>query len=180
MMKKHFLISTVLFSGVFYAQNNCDNVKLENTNLKFEIQSYKNENNYLKKVLAINSPILESEKNNDNFRITKIIGNKADKTVLITIVVEAKDENKNLTIQNISFVDLEGKQFKADLYKSSRPFPELSANVPLKLSFSFKDVLDEPKILKIFRFRVDGQPTRNLFEKKRAELEFRDLKVDWN
>ena len=180
MIKKHILISAILLSGFFYAQSNCDNVKLENTNLRSEIQTIKTENDYLKKVLAINTPILESEKNNDIFRITKVIGNKADKTISITFLAEAKDENKNLTIQDISFVDLEGNEYKADLYKSSRPFPELSANVPLKLSFSFKDVSDEPKILKIFKFRVDGQPTRNLFEKKRAELKFRDLKVNWN
>lgn len=180
MMKKHILISAILLNGVFYAQSNCDNVKLENTNLKSEIQTIKTENDYLKKVLEINSPILESEKNNDNFRITKITGNKVDKTISITFLVEAKDENKKLTIQDISFVDLEGNEYQADLYKSSRPFPELSANVPLKLSFSFKDIADEPKILKIFKFRVNGQPTRNIFESKKAELEFRDLKVNWN
>ena len=179
-MKKNILMSAILFSGLFYAQSNCDNLKLENTNLKSEIQSVKNENDYLKKVLEINSPILESEKNNDNFRITKVTGDKTDKTISITFLVEAKDENKKMTIQDISFVDLEGNEYQADLYKSSRPFPELSANVPLKLAFSFKDISDEPKIIRIFKFRVTTQPTRNLFENKRSELEFRDLKVSWN
>lgn len=94
-MKKKLLLSALLFSGLVYAQT-CENIKSENANLKSEIQSVKTENDYLKKILEINTPILEYEKDNNNFRITKVTGNKADKTITITYLVEAKDVDKNL------------------------------------------------------------------------------------
>ncbi len=172
-MKKSILALSI-FSGIFiYSQNNCDNIKTE-------LQTVKSENDYLKKVLEINTPILESEKDKNHFRITKVTGNKTDKTITITFLVEAKDENKKLAFQDLVIVDLEGNQYNADLLKSSSLYPEVSSNVPLKMSFSFKDITDEPKIIKIFRFRVNAQPMSNLFDRKIAAPEFRDLKVNWN
>ncbi|KFC19948.1 transposase [Chryseobacterium sp. FH1] len=179
-MKKHILISAILLNGVFYAQSNCDNVKLENTNLKSEIQTIKTENDYLKKVLEINAPILESEKDNNNFRITKVVGNKTDKTITITSLIEAKDVDKNLVIQDISIIDLGGELYKADLFKSSNTYPELSTTVPMKLHFSFKDIVDNPLLIKILRFRVNSSLKSNTFTKSNSDLEFRDLKVIWN
>ena len=172
-MKKHILISAILLSGVFYAQSNCDNVKLENTNLKTE-------NDYLKKVVELNTPILESEKNNNSFRITKVTGNKADKTISITFLVEAKDENKTMFIQDISIIDLEGNEFKVDLMKSSNSIPNLAINVPLKTTFLFKDISDQPLLIKLFRFSTRNEPSRKATDWTNSKLEFRDLKVNWN
>jgi len=178
-MKKKLLLSALLFSGLVYAQT-CENIKSENANLKSEIQSVKTENDYLKKILEINTPILEYEKDNNNFKITKITGNKADKTITITYLVEAKNVDKNLMIQDISIIDLEGELYKDDSYKSSRPFPELSTNVPMKLHFSFKDISNNPLLIKILRFRVNSSLKSNTFKKSNADIEFRDLKVTWN
>jgi len=171
-MKKNLLFSAILFSGLFYTQT-CESIKTENTNLKTE-------NNYLKKVLEINTPILESEKDNNNFKILKVIGNKTDKTITIIYLVDSKDVDKNLVIQDISIIDLEGELYKVDLYKSSNTYPELSTNVPMKLHFSFKDISNNPSLIKILRFRVNSSLKSNTFKKSNANLEFRDLKVNWN
>lgn len=179
-MKKHILASAIFFSGLSYAQSICDNIKLENTNLKSEIQSVKTENDYLKKALEINTPILESEKNNNNFRITKITGNKKDKTISITFLIEAKDENKTMIIQDISIIDVEGNKFKVDLFKSTNSIPQLVTNVPLKTIFTFKEILDQPQLIKLFKFSTRNEPTRKATDWTNSKLEFRDLKVNWN
>lgn len=178
-MKKNFLFSALLFSGIFYAQT-CENIKLENTNLKAENQTIKTENDYLKKVLEINKPILESEQNNNYFKITKVTGNKSDKTISITFLVEAKDENKTMFIQDISIIDLEGEEFKVNLLKSSNSIPKLATNVPMKTTFIFKDVVGEPLLVKLFRFSTRNEPEGRASQWTNSKLEFRDLKVIWN
>jgi len=178
-MKKNFLISALLFSGLFYAQT-CENIKSENTKLKVEIQTVKTENAYLKKVLEISTPILESEKDNNNFRITKVTGNKADKTISITFIVEAKDENKNMTITDISIIDIEGNEHKEDQIKSSKPYPQLATNVPLKLIFLFKEIQGEPLFIKLFRFKTLYLSEKSTGFGTKSNYEFRDLKVNWN
>ena len=49
------------------------------------------ENDYLKKIIEINTAILETEKDNSSFKITKVIAHKAEKTIAIAFLVEAKD-----------------------------------------------------------------------------------------
>ncbi|MGV0856995.1 transposase [Empedobacter brevis] len=179
-MKKILLLSALSIVSLGYSQTNCDTLKKENENLQSANKTLISENDYLKKVLDINHPSVEVEKENSVFKITKITGNKAEKQITVTFLIEAKDENKKMTIEDIVIVDIEGNEYKIDLYKSSRTYPELALDVPLKLTFSFKEIEGEPLYIKIFRFRTTSQPERNLFEKKRADLEFRDLKVLWN
>lgn len=45
-----------------------------------------------------------------------------------------------MTIQDISIIDLEGKEYAIDFFKSSKPYPELAMNTPIKLIFSFKNI----------------------------------------
>lgn len=123
------------------------------------------ENDYLKKILEINKPILETEQDNSLFKITKVIGNKAEKTITITFLIEATDDNKEMTISDISIIDIEGVEYQIDFYKSSSPYPKLASNVPLKLTFSFKDIQDKPLFIKI----SDLKPIQNL--KKQIFLE---------
>jgi hypothetical protein len=85
-----------------------------------------------------------------------------------------------MTIEDISIVDIEGKEYEIDFYKSSRPYPELVLNTPVKLTFSFKNIENEPLFIKLFRFKETSQPIRNLFEDTKSNLEFKDLKVNWN
>ena len=76
--------------------------KKENEALTSTNKVLVSENDYLKKIVEINKAILETEKDNSSFKITKVTGNKAEKTISITFLVEAKDENKKMTIEGIS------------------------------------------------------------------------------
>ena len=154
--------------------------KKENEVLQSTNKVLTSENEYLKKIVEINKAILETEKDNSSFKITKVTGNKAEKTISITFLVEAKDENKKMTIEDISIVDIEGKEYEIDFYKSSRPYPELDLNIPIKLTFSFKNIENQPLFIKLFRFKITSQPKRNLFENTKSNIEFKDLKVNWN
>ncbi len=40
----------------------------------------------------------------------KVVGNKADKTISITFLVDAKDPNIKMHISNLSLIDLEGNE----------------------------------------------------------------------
>ena len=179
-MRKISLLSAIFITALAFSQTNCETLKKENEVLKSTNKILTSENEYLKKVLEINKPILETEKDNSSFKITKVTGNKAEKTISITFLVEAKDENKKMTIEDISIVDIEGKEYEIDFYKSSRPYPELVLNTPVKLTFSFKNIENEPLFIKLFRFKETSQPIRNLFENTKSNIEFKDLKVNWN
>ena len=179
-MRKISLLSAIFITALAFSQTNCETLKKENEVLKSTNKILTSENEYLKKVLEINKPILETEKDNSSFKITKVTGNKAEKTISITFLVEAKDENKKMTIEDISIVDIEGKEYEIDFYKSSRPYPELDLNTPIKLTFSFKDIENQPLFIKLFRFKITSQPKRNLFENTKSNIEFKDLKVNWN
>ena len=179
-MKKLLILSALSITTLGFSQTNCEDLKKENEALQSTNKILTLENDYLKKIVETNKAILEIEKDNSSFKITKVIGNKAEKTIAITFLVEAKDENKKMTIGDISIVDSEGKEYEIDLYKSSRPYPELALNTPIKLTFSFKNIENEPLFLKLFRFKETSQPIRNLFEDTKSNLEFKDLKVNWN
>ena len=179
-MRKFLFLSAMLFATLGYSQSNCDALKKENEALKSTNKVLLSENEYLKKVIDINKPILETETENSTFKITKVVGNKTAKSIEITFLVEAKDENKKMTIEDISVVDIEGNEYKIDFFKSSKTFPQLAKNVPVKLTFSFKDIQGEPMFIKMFRFKTTSQPDINTFEKTRSNLEFKDLKVSWN
>ena len=179
-MRRFLFLPALLLAAFGYSQTNCDVLKKDNEALQSTNKVLTSENEYLKKVLDINKPILETEIENSTFKITKVVGNKTAKNIEITFLVEAKDENKKMTIENISAVDIEGNAYEIDFFKSSNTFPQLAKDVPVKLIFSFKDIQGEPMFIKMFRFKTTSQPDRNTFEKKRSNLEFKDLKVVWN
>jgi len=179
-MKKLLILSAISITSLGLSQTNCENLKKENEVLQSTNKILTSENEYLKKIVEINNPISETEKDNSTFKITKVIGNKAEKTIAVIFLVEAKDENKKMTIEDISIVDIEGREYEIDFYKSSRPYPELALNTPIKLTFSFKNIENEPLFIKLFRFKETSQPIRNLFGDTKSSLEFKDLKVNWN
>ena len=179
-MKKLLILSTLSITTLGFSQTNCEALKKENEVLQSTNKILISENDYLKKIVEINKPILETEKDNSLFKITKVTGNKAEKTIAITFLLETKDENKKMTIEDICIVDIEGKEYEIDFYKSSRPYPELDLNTPIKLTFSFKNIENQPLFIKLFRFKITSQPKRNLFENTKSNLEFKDLKVNWN
>ena len=179
-MTRILFLSAILFSTFGYSQTNCDVLKKDNEALQSTNKVLVSENEYLKKVLDINKPILETETENSAFKITKVEGNKTAKSIELTFLIESKDENKKMTIEDIFVVDIDGNEYKIDFNTSSKFFPKLAKDVPVKLIFSFKDIQGEPMFIKMFRFKATSQPDRNTFEKTRSNLEFKDLKVVWN
>jgi len=179
-MTRILFLSAILFATSGYSQTNCDVLKKENESLQSTNKVLVSENEYLKKVLDINKPILETETENSAFKITKVEGNKTAKSIELTFLIESKDENKKMTIEDIFVVDIDGNEYKIDFNTSSKFFPKLAKDVPVKLIFSFKDIQGEPMFIKMFRFKATSQPDRNTFEKTRSNLEFKDLKVVWN
>ena len=167
-MKRILFLSAILFATSGYSQTNCDVLKKDNEALQSTNKILVSENEYLKKVLDINKPILETETENSTFKITKVVGSKDRKNIEITFLVETKDENKKVTIEDISVVDIEGNEYGIDFFKSSKTFPQLAKNVPVKLTFSFKDIQGEPIFIKMFSFKTTSQPDRNTFEKTRS------------
>ena len=101
-MKKLLILSALSITTLGFSQNNCEALKKENEALISTNKVLVSENDYLKKIVEINKAILETEKDNSSFKITKVTGNKAEKTISITFLVEAKDENKKMTIEGIS------------------------------------------------------------------------------
>ncbi|MDK7375351.1 transposase [Weeksella virosa] len=182
---KYFLLLFFLFiANQSFAQTNeelkkeIQEIKSTIKTIQQDIDAIRTENISLKKTLAINKAILEQNEANNLYKIIKVKGNRAKKTIEITFLVESKDANKQLFVNDLSIIDLEGNEYKVNLFKSSSPFPKLAVNIPLKLNFSFNDIENEPDYLKLFRFQVTStlQESRKEF---RSNLEFRDLKVNW-
>lgn len=184
-MKKNLLTYALLIPFFGFSQtinelkNELDKIKVEITDLKSEIQSVKSQNIYLKKALDINNPILEIKNIGNEYRVTKIVGNKKEKTISISMNIEAKDENKTSILQDFSIIDLVGNQYEIDLKKSANTNPNLTLNVPLNLKITFKEIIDEPKIIKLFKFRSRNEPERNSADFKRSVQEFKDLNITW-
>lgn len=93
-MKKLLILSAISITSLGLSQTNCENLKKENEVLQSTNKILTSENEYLKKIVEINKPISETEKDNSTFKITKVIGNKAEKTIAIIFLVEAKDEKQ--------------------------------------------------------------------------------------
>ncbi|RLZ10498.1 transposase [Faecalibacter macacae] len=184
-MNKTILTIFLLFSTFGFGQSTTelkseiDQIKKEINTLRNEINSVKSQNLYLKKALDINNPILKLEKNNTTYQITKVVGNRKEKTISINFLIISKDENKTSIIQDFSVVDLNGNVYKADLYKSSDTNPKLTVGVPINVKIVFKDVVDEIQILKLFNFSTRNEPEINSANFSKSIQEFRDLNVIW-
>ena len=184
-MKKILLSSTLVLPFYIFSQTNIelkneiDKIKTEIKDLKSEIQSVKTQNIYLKKALDINQPILEIKNNGNEYRITKIVGNKKEKTISISINIEAKDENKTSILQDFSIIDLVGNEYDIDFKKSGNTNPNLTLNVPLNLKITFKEIIEEPKIIKLFKFKSRNEPERNSADFNKSVQEFKDLNIIW-
>lgn len=109
-MKKLLILSALSITTLGFSQTNCEDLKKENEALQSTNKVLTSENDYLKKILELIKPISETEQDNSSFKITKVTGNKAEKTIAITFLTEAKDENKEMVIENISIIDIEGNE----------------------------------------------------------------------
>lgn len=186
-MKKGILLIGLISLSTKLLSQNCDTYKTQITNLQTENKAVVSENDYLKKVLEINKPIVEIEKDNTRFRIIKVVGNRATKTVYITVLLETNDENKNYTagIGHISITDLEGNEIVADYMKTESSNGDLVLKVPKKVVWAFtyknNDDFTEHKIIKLFKWRFDSRVESKRYSPDyiRTLLEFRDMNVVW-
>lgn len=185
-MKKNIFLSVLLISSFMFSQTNeelkkeIETIKNQISSLRTDIESVKMKNLYLKEVLEINKPILEQEHNGNKYKITKVVGNRKDKTISINFLIEAKDENKQAIFMDYSIIDLLGNEFSKFDYKQTTGInPKLSVDVPMNIKFTFKDIIDEPKVIKMFRFRTQNKPQANTFNSNSSRQEFRDLNVVW-
>lgn len=184
-MRKTLITSTILFSSFAFTQNTTDlkneidKIRAEIVDLNIDIQSVKSQNLYLKKVVRINSPILEQKNNDSEYKITKVTGNRKDKIISINFLIETKDENKTALLQDLSIVDLLGNQYEVDFNKSSAVYPKLTVDVPLNIRITFKEIIDEPKVIKLFKFSARNEPEKNSAHFNKSIQEFRDLNVNW-
>ncbi len=184
-MKKTFIICTVLLTTALQAQSAADlkteieKIKTEVSALRADIQSVKSDNIYLKKVLDVKTPITEQINDNTKYSVIKVAGNKKDKTISIDFLVESKNEFKTAFLQDIVLIDIEGNEYKMNFFKSSHNTPDLSVNVPVKLTFLFDNIVGEPHIVKLFRFNSRNEPKDNSANFSKSNQEFRDLNVTW-
>ncbi len=186
-MKNSLLAALFCISSSAFGQSGFDGlnreieiIKAELKSLKTELQSVQSENLYLKKVLQINKPVLETEADHSVYRITQVQGNRKAQTITVHLLVETKNENKTSFLQDFSAVDLLGNEYKIDQLASSNTNPKLSLNTPIAVRATFKDIIDEPQILKIVRFASRNEPERRPTDFSKSKLEFRDLAVKWD
>ncbi len=181
-MKK--LVILVLFCATLtFAQNaDCEPVKTENNNLKSVIKSLNEENTYLKKILDINKPIKEIQKDGILFKVTKVTGNLKDKSVTFTLLVETKDNERNIYSHEFSLVDIEGNDVKRD-YDKTENQKNLTLNTPIKMNFVFvyKNGFDDeaPRIAKLVKLKFENSIKGTYTLPQRTDIEFKDLDIIW-
>ena len=183
-MKKIVFFAALLFSAFSYGQANCDKLKSENEALKIEKNALKQENDYLRKVLEVNKPIKEEEKDGVNVKIIKVEGNLKEKTVYITFLLEAKINNRSFYVPEADIVDLEGNTMGLDYSKLNDNQKKLTLGVPTKMrmAFSYKTAFENgiPSVIKLVRVDARNEDESNSLEGIfRTKLEFRDLDVVW-
>ena len=81
-MKKLLLPVLFLYSVTTLAQTNADlkndvnQIKTDLDNVRQQVQAVTTQNNYLKKALDVNAPVLEQTQNDSLYRITCVLGSK--------------------------------------------------------------------------------------------------------
>ena len=184
-MRRILVLATLVVSTFGIAQTNTDikeeidQIKIEISKLKSEINTVKSQNIYLKKTLDINQPILQLKENNNEYRITKVIGNSKEKTISINFLIESLDANKKSNLDDFTLVDLNGNEYKINFQKSSSPYLKLTTKVPLNIHITFDNVNDEVKMIKLFKFRTKNTLENDRLNSQYSIQEFRDLNVTW-
>ncbi|HAY3555730.1 hypothetical protein [Elizabethkingia anophelis] len=187
-MKKILLVSFSMIITSLAAQNNCENLKNQVASLQSENKELASQNEYFKKILKINTSLLETTKDGTNFKIVKVVGDKTTKSVYITMLLETQDENKSYSTisEPASIIDLEGNDVKINWDKSLEVSGSLTLGVPKKviMIFTYKDgnlYSEEPRIIKLFKFKFIAKLDSKKYsvEDVRTILEFNDLKINW-
>lgn len=158
------LFCLLLFCGftlsVFSQADNCEELKKENE--------------YLKSVLKINTPVMKGTSENIEFSVTKIEGNKTEQAVTITVLLNNTAPNRVFQWDGMGMkaIDLEGDSYKLN---TSITRETLYTDVPLKCEVKIQKILPKVELIKLLS--LSFYPGKS--GSKSPVLEFRDLPVEW-
>lgn len=188
-MKKGLFLGLMCISVLSLAQTSnedlrkeIETIKVSVNNLRSEINEVKSENLYLKKIINLQKPILQIIKNDTEFRIIEVKGDKKNSSIEFTLLLESKDERKKFFIPESSIVDIDGNEVKINLDKSNYDVV-LSKDVPqkIKLVYTYQDLPNDlPKIISVLRINANYKllDTNPYGLDEKLYLELRDINVD--
>lgn len=164
-----FFLKVSLFS-YSQATQNCDQ-------LKSEIATLREENNYLRTSLKLNEALKEIKSDNIIFKLLKLEGDAKAQTVTAILTLRTSAANWYIMSSVKSIIDIEGNEYKLKAYQigASDYFNkvELNTDVPIKCSFTFDGVLSSVKVIKLFKFAY-AHEYGQLYA-----VDFRDLSITW-
>ncbi|MFA4851720.1 MAG: hypothetical protein WC868_05760 [Bacteroidales bacterium] len=152
-----FSFLALTLSNKAYSQTKCD--------------SLESENEYLKKVIQLNQPILEVEADKVEYKLVKCEGNKKTQTVTLEFLIINKQANLNFLLNNSIIIDLNGNSFNSGYDNINTT---IYTDVPLKGKQTFSGILSDVLYIKLFKFDTFSMQTE-----KHNNIEFRDIKISW-
>lgn len=187
-MKKTITLFTLLIlaNANMKAQQN----KTNETNKHISsCEELKKENDSLKKALGLNEPINSFVRNDAEYKLIRVVGDKKSQTVSVEIIVTNKIENRNFEMMNMMGTSIKIITVTGDVLFSNEVFVPgasqysmstvLHTDVPLKMKFNFNPLLPSNEYIKLFYL---SYKLRNLQDSKKdttEEIEFKDLKINW-
>ena len=169
-----FLLAIALTSVQLSAQSTCEDLRKENE--------------YLKRALLLNNPVIEVRNGDLNFSIVKVEGNSRNHVVTIEIIVKNKRRNIEAFAAKVkSIVDINGMEYQVDKAyiglkdATTFAFTDLRKNTPLKCRYVFKGVQPVVKALRLFNYPVEYHiPGADAFDFENKNAEFKNLSIVWN
>lgn len=134
-------------------------------------------NTELRKALDFGKPVVTAKgMNGVTYNVISLVGNKAEKTLTVTIQLSTTDEKVDMSFSfdSPAFVDLYGNRKKAEEYNvGGTTVAPVYKSAPVNGVIVFHDV--EPETTKAIKLlEIDGQ---NNFQEEKVQ--FRDLPVEW-
>ena len=150
----------------------------------------KKENDFLKKSLTLNEPILLVTSEDLEFKIVKITGDKKTQIVTIEVLATNKIQNRKIGFQlnSIKIVTLSGEIFtptqysipkNENIYSSDYSELTLSTDVSIKSTYSFGTFLPTTEYIKLFNLGIKIFNAQDYHKDLNLVYEFKDLKIAW-
>ena len=187
MIKQIFAVIGLFFSMLSAYAQDCEAVKAENKRLKFEIASLRYsaigkapDGSKVTQRVSSGSSSFAAQTQTDNdisFKVTSVIGDRKNQTVIVTVIVTNKAANKEGYSTNVSsFTSEEGEEFKLkSVLIGKDPYPKtIFTDAPLKTTYVFEGILPKVDKIKLLPFKY----VWNLGGKI-GQVEFRDLPITW-
>lgn len=125
----------------------------------------------------VKEPIDIIESDNIEFKLVRVMGNRKTQSVTFTMLLTTSAANWYINSHVRSIIDVEGNEYRlssytlgASNYSSS---VHMVTGVPIKCTYTFKGVLPDVKVIKLFKYDYThswGEP---------FHVEFRDIQIDW-